>query len=89
MIEETSGMELAFKPCTNIVCFRYIPESGQDIDEVNRRIADELLKDGTFYIVNTTVRDKFCLRVSLMNPMTDKATLEKLIEKVIETGKSI
>ena len=89
MIEETSGMELAFKPCTNIVCFRYIPESGKDIDEVNRRIADELLKDGTFYIVNTTVRDKFCLRVSLMNPMTDKATLEKLIEKVIETGKSI
>ena len=85
MIEDATDMELAFKPCTNIVCFRYLPGNGKDIDEVNRKIADELLKDGTFYIVNTTVRDKFYLRVSLMNPMTDRKTLEKLIEKVKET----
>ena len=57
-----------------------------DIEEINKKISDELLEDGTFYIVNTTVRNKFYLRVSIMNPLTDEEDLKKLLKKITEIG---
>ena len=83
MIKAVPNMELAMEPCSNIVCFRFLPDEG-NLDEVNKRISEELLKDGTFYIVNTTVRDKFYLRVTLMNPLTDENRLKELLEKIKE-----
>ena len=85
MIKDTPNMELAVEPSTNIVCFRYVPDNG-DIEEINKKISDELLEDGTFYIVNTTVRNKFYLRVSIMNPLTDEEDLKKLLKKITEIG---
>lgn len=81
MIRADKDMELALEPKSNIVCFRYIPKSG-DADEVNKKIAEKLLEDGSFYVVSTTVRGKFYLRITLMNPFTDTACLEKLIAKI-------
>ena len=85
MIKDTPNMELAVEPSTNIVCFRYVPDN-DDIEEINKKISDELLEDGTFYIVNTTVRNKFYLRVSIMNPLTDEEDLKKLLKKITEIG---
>ena len=70
-------------PLSNIVCFRYLPEK-ENPDAVNQRIAEELLKDGTFYIVNTTIHGDFYLRVTLMDPMTDEKCLEGLLSKIQE-----
>ncbi len=83
MIKAEKNMEVALEPKSNIVCFRYIPEKG-DADEVNRKIAEKLLEDGAYYVVTTTVRGTFYLRVTIMNPFTDKASLEKLIAKIKE-----
>lgn len=76
-------MELALEPKSNIVCFRYITK-GADADEVNKKIARKLLEDGSYYVVSTTVRGKFYLRITIMNPFTDKTCLENLITKIKE-----
>jgi hypothetical protein len=34
--------------------------------------------------VNTTIRGRFYLRVSLMNPLTDVVTLEELLKAVTD-----
>lgn len=78
MIRAEKNMELALEPKSNIVCFRYIPD-GADADEVNKKIAEKLLEDGSYYVVSTTVRGKFYLRITLMNPFTDRRCLENLI----------
>ena len=74
-------MELALEPKSNIICFRYVPDE-TDVDEVNKKIAQKLLEEGSYYVVSTTVRGKFYLRITIMNPFTDKACLEKLISKI-------
>lgn len=81
MIKSEKHMELALEPCSNIVCFRYVAD-GMDCDAVNKRVAEELLKDGSYYVVSTQVRGAFYLRITLMNPLTDKECLKELISKV-------
>lgn len=81
MIKSEKHMELALEPCSNIVCFRYVA-GGMDCDAVNKRVAEELLKDGSYYVVSTQVRGTFYLRITLMNPLTDKECLKELISKV-------
>nr|WP_217937197.1 aminotransferase class I/II-fold pyridoxal phosphate-dependent enzyme [Enterocloster clostridioformis] len=81
MIKTEDHMELALEPKSNIICFRYVPDE-TDVDEVNKKIAQKLLEEGSYYVVSTTVRGKFYLRITIMNPFTDKACLEKLISKI-------
>lgn len=81
LIKSQNDMELALNPSSNIVCFRYIPDSG-NIDEANKAIAEELLKDGTFYTVSTSIREKFYLRVTFMNPLTRTEELNGLLNTI-------
>lgn len=83
IIKKQEDMELAMEPSSNIVCFRYLPQNG-DADVVNKKISEELLKDGTFYTVNTVVGGTFYLRATFMNPLTDRKSLEALILKIRE-----
>lgn len=53
-------------------------------DDLNKRITKELLKDGTYYVVNTTVNGNFYLRVTLMNALITIDDLEKLLDKIQE-----
>lgn len=88
MVRAQRDMELALAPKSNIVCFRYVPQTG-DPDRVNQAIADQLLADGTYYVVSTNVGGKFYLRVTLMNPFTETGDLEALLEKIRTFGKEI
>ncbi len=85
MIENRKELELALKPSSNIVCFRYIA-GGTDCDEINKKIAEKLLQEGTYYVVSTEVGGKFYLRITLMNPLTDKKCLDGLLEKICRLG---
>ena len=80
-IKAEPDMELALEPCSNIVCFRYVPNHG-NINEVNQKIAERLLADGTYYTVSTAIRGSFYLRVTLMNPLTGTAELNGLLQKI-------
>lgn len=89
MVKSRNDMELAVDPECNIVCFRYHPKkelSNNDLDSLNRYIYDTLLKDGEFYIVNTTIDNHFYLRVSLMNPLTEKDDIEQLLNEIEMIG---
>lgn len=83
MIKAQDDMELALEPSSNIVCFRFVPDSG-DINEVNRKIAEKLLEDGTYYSVSTRIRGDFYLRVTLMNPLTGTEELTGFLQKIRE-----
>lgn len=87
LVRSQDDMELALEPSSNIVCFRFVPDNGEDINELNKRIAEELLKDGTYYSVSTLIRGKFYLRVTLMNPLTGTAELTGLLQKVRKAAK--
>jgi L-2,4-diaminobutyrate decarboxylase len=90
-IDSTPEMELAVKPDANIVCFRYAPEVHDDnkLNKINAAIRDKIIKEGSYYLVQTELEGKLWLRTTLLNPVTDNIDLKELILRVIEVGKEM
>jgi L-2,4-diaminobutyrate decarboxylase len=86
MIHSKPDFELALEPESNIVCFGVL---SQNIEQLNAKIRQRLLSEGKFYIVQTILRDKFYLRVSLMNPLTNEQDLETLLDEIIHIKDSL
>lgn len=84
IVNERKGFELALAPESNIVCFRFVGEgrTAEQIQTLNAAIRQKLLEEGAFYIVQTTLRDKLYLRVSLMNPLTTEEDLTALLDAI-------
>ena len=79
-------IELAVEPESNIVCFRFTGGNPEKLNSINLKIREEILKKGDFYIVQTKLKEKQYLRVSIMNPKTSVDDFRKLLDKVIELG---
>jgi L-2,4-diaminobutyrate decarboxylase len=82
LLRERSGWQLAVPPACNIVCFRYSPKGATeaDTDALNQRIRKALTESGRFYIVQTSLRGRTWLRVTLTNPFTGIAELQELLD---------
>ncbi len=72
MVKSRPNFELAIEPESNIVCFRLTNTVAKDLNELNSCIRKQLLQDGKFYIVQTSLGENIYLRVSLMNPLNRK-----------------
>jgi L-2,4-diaminobutyrate decarboxylase len=79
IIETHPSFELGVNPECNIVCFRLRGKQDAEIQAIRQK----LLKDGKFYIVQTSLRERTYLRVSLMNPLTKIEDLRALLEDVL------
>jgi L-2,4-diaminobutyrate decarboxylase len=90
MIEGDPDMQLAIRPDANIVCFRYASANinEAELNRLNVLIRDRIIKDGSFYIVQTELEEKIWLRTTLLNPVTNDEDLKELIRRIIEIGKA-
>lgn len=94
LCQKSDRIELAVEPEANIVCFRYVytnqdNSASMSENQLNLTIRDKILQQGDFYIVQTVLDGKQYLRVSVMNPFTERADFEKLLEQVCELGNKI
>jgi L-2,4-diaminobutyrate decarboxylase len=81
-IENHPRFELATAPDGNIICFRFIPKLNQEINQFNYTIRKTLLEEGAFYIVQTVVKGRAFLRITVINKETTEVHLDKLLEAV-------
>jgi L-2,4-diaminobutyrate decarboxylase len=88
IIKESANTELALDPDANIVCFRYASAKKDDsvLNKINAFIRDKIVKEGSFYIVQTELDGKLWLRTTLINPVTTEEDLRDLIQRVVELG---
>jgi L-2,4-diaminobutyrate decarboxylase len=87
MILASNDFEAAHDPQCNILCFRYVPKSSQNISTgelsiLQQKIRQKLLKDGNGYITATKIEGELWLRVTILNPLTTRAHLEGLMTKI-------
>jgi len=84
LIQGKKDFELALEPDTNIVCFRYHPEGieGEELNQLNRKIRQNLLEEGAFYLVQTLLKEQVFMRTTIMNPMTKEADFKLLLDKI-------
>jgi L-2,4-diaminobutyrate decarboxylase len=81
MVRDAGDFELAVEPDCNIVCFRYLGAGGE-LDRCQEGIRHALLRDGSFYLVQTRLRGQVYLRVTLMNPLTTEVDLDALLAAI-------
>jgi L-2,4-diaminobutyrate decarboxylase len=74
--------ELATEPEGNIVCFRYAPPTLADADAFQARVRAAIVKEGSYYLVQTVLRGLTYLRVTIINPRTTLGDLEALLVRV-------
>jgi L-2,4-diaminobutyrate decarboxylase len=81
-LRERPGFEIAVEPESNIVCFRLRPPGLADaeLDALNATARRRIVASGEFYIVQTALRGRTWLRTALMNPFTQPADLDALLD---------
>ncbi|MEK6579018.1 MAG: pyridoxal-dependent decarboxylase [Bdellovibrionota bacterium] len=94
LIKETRDFIPAHDPQCNILCFRYLPEftRGADESRISQFHVDlrkSVVQTGKFYITGTKLDGKNTLRVSVMNPLTEKLHFESLLAHIREIGNEI
>jgi L-2,4-diaminobutyrate decarboxylase len=80
MLRDAGDFEVAVEPACNIVCFRHTPPGAGDLDALQTRIRRRILAAGSFYLVQTRLRDATYLRATLIHPFTGDGDLEALLE---------
>ncbi len=76
-IAAAPDFELALPPECNIVCFRPRGD-GIDMRELRRRV----IEDGRVYITGTELAGSYWLRCTLMNPLTEPADLDAMLDVI-------
>lgn len=86
-ILQNDKFELAYIPQSNIVCFRYI--NCENSNHFNNLLRQEIIEDGTFYLVQTTLDGKVYLRTTFMNSETTAIHTDKLIRFLEEKAENL
>jgi len=88
IVKSDKELEIAVTPESNIICFRFAPAGIDDytLNQINLKIRDRIIKEGSFYIVQAELSGKIWIRLTIINPMTTKEDLINLITRIKKTG---
>lgn len=83
-LQEQPDFQAPYRPQCNIVVFRYTPAEieASQWNELNRELRRQLIESGTFYISQTTIDGVAYLRMTIINPLTTRATVQSLLQQL-------
>ncbi len=81
-LEDTDDFEIAIKPESNIVCFRYTAMKSADLDSFHTQVRKKIIASGKTYLVQAQLPKGVYLRTTIMNPFTTEEVLENVIQEV-------
>jgi aromatic-L-amino-acid/L-tryptophan decarboxylase len=73
------GFETGPEPELSVVTYRYVPKRG-DANKFNKRLLEEVLKDGRVFISSTMLNGKFTLRFACLAFRTHLSTVDLLLQ---------
>jgi glutamate/tyrosine decarboxylase-like PLP-dependent enzyme len=86
--EESEDLELLAPVKLCVTCFRYRPPGHpeDELNDLNRRLGEDLIADGRVYAGTTTYRGRVALRPAIVNWRTTEADVDLLVSIVRELG---
>lgn len=84
------GFEIGPEPDLSVGIFRYRPSKG-DTNTFNRKLMDEIHKDGRVFLSSTIIQDEIWIRVAVLSFRTHVSTVERcfeMLEDCLEKTKS-
>lgn len=88
-VAEFDQLELLAPVTLNIVCFRYVSEFVNNLDELNRTIVVTLQAKGIAVPSTTILNGKLAIRVNITNHRTEFRDLDLLLEAALEIGNTL
>jgi L-2,4-diaminobutyrate decarboxylase len=76
-ISERSSFEVLCPPESNILCFRHIGD-----DALQTWLREQLMRRGDFLLSQADVGDRRWLRLTIMNPLTDIQTIDRMLDTI-------
>lgn len=73
------GFETGPEPELSVATYRYVPKKG-DANEFNKRLVEEVLKDGRVFISSTMINGNYTLRLACLAFRTHLSTINTLLE---------
>ena len=85
-IDEEPELERLAEVPLNIVCFRWRPAGAGDpeLDELNRRLGEALLRDGRVFAGTTVFEGKVAFRPAIVNWRTRPEDVDALVDVLLE-----
>ncbi len=78
-LQELDGIEIGPYPELSVVTFRYVPKSG-DANEFNRKLVNEIQRDGRVFLSSTILDGKFVIRLAVLSFRTHLDTIDLAID---------
>jgi len=72
------GFETGHYPDLSVVSYRFVPKNG-DANTFNKRLMEEIVKDGRVFISSTMLEDRFMLRLSVVSFRTHLSQINILL----------
>ena len=91
-IARRPDFEALHEPESNILCFRYRGDGsldGERLDRLNLRLREEYNRSGHGWITTTLLAGKRVLRVTVMNPRTTAADVERTLDRLAQTAPAL
>jgi glutamate/tyrosine decarboxylase-like PLP-dependent enzyme len=88
-VDDAPDLERLAEVPLNIVCFRYRPAGVDDearLDDLNRKIGDEILTDGRVYVGTTLFDGKVAFRPAIVNWRTREEDVDLITDVVRDLG---
>jgi glutamate/tyrosine decarboxylase-like PLP-dependent enzyme len=88
-VDEADDLERLAEVPLNIVCFRYRPPGEDDeriLNDLNRHIGDEVLRDGRVYVGTTLYDGKVAFRPAIVNWRTRDEDVDTLVDVIRDLG---
>ena len=94
MVQASDDFEMAAPVELSIFCFRHVPgqlrnESPEAIDAFNERLLIALQRDGSSYLSNAMLGDRFALRGCVLNYRTTLRDMEILLDDLRRVARSL
>jgi L-2,4-diaminobutyrate decarboxylase len=81
IIAARPGFEVPYRPESNILCFRYGTDSQRQLE-----IRERLIETGEFHLSSVELGGVRYLRIVVMSPSSDEATIERLLDAIERVG---
>ena len=80
-IRASPDFELLAEPRLNVVCFRYCPDGRpeSELDQINRRLGQAIIADGTVYFGTTVYAGKVAFRPAIANWRTTERDVDIIL----------